>query len=290
VQKVREAANRTSCTNNLRQIGLALHNYHDSSGNLPPGNVNGDFPPVVTANHTDEYYANWAIYILPYIEQQNLYAQYNFNVRNVDPLNLAARTTRVKTYECPADPNIGKTLTPETTGSGVNVQFMEGSYRGMGGVSDTGANFWNRVAEANSNNQKNRGVLHVAGQVGTLNAQLPERLATIIDGTSNTLMVGERVATTHWGPTGSRATMWADSYNLYSTSGAYPVSASLLADYDACGGGNNYCKYGWGSTHPGVINFVMCDGSVRSISVNIDMAKVFIPMATISGGEVFDNQ
>src|SRR5437867_7125794 len=68
VQKVREAAARMSCTNNLKQIGLACHNYHDAFGKLPPGNV-GD--------SNGNYWMNWAIVILPYIEQDNLFRQYD---------------------------------------------------------------------------------------------------------------------------------------------------------------------------------------------------------------------
>src|SRR5262249_42239045 len=76
VQKVREAANRMSCTNNLKNIGLALHNYHDANGGFPPGEVRGPFPPLVTAavNH------GWGVFVLPYIEQENLYKLYDWNL------------------------------------------------------------------------------------------------------------------------------------------------------------------------------------------------------------------
>src|SRR5262249_7857092 len=82
VQKVRDAAARAQCQNNLKQIGLALHNYHDNFKKLPPGRQ----------TRGGVYYANWAILILPFIEQGPLYNTYNNNVRNTDPANAFTRT------------------------------------------------------------------------------------------------------------------------------------------------------------------------------------------------------
>src|SRR5262245_33760080 len=187
VQKVREAANRMACTNNLKQIGLALHTYHEAQGTFPPGNVNGAFPPVTQT--IDEYWANWCIYILPYLEQENLYRQYDFTKRNVDPANRAVRETYLKAFSCPSDLNANKLLTPETTGSsGARVPFMSSAYRAMGGVGwppGTGfANFWSRVNEAKEIPGRLKGVLHVAGTV-LMTTFTPERIASIQDGTSN---------------------------------------------------------------------------------------------------------
>src|SRR5690242_21827519 len=83
VQKVREAAARTKCLNNLKQIGLALHNYHDANGAFPVGHEIRNRPD---AGH-DNYYANWAILILPYVEQDALSRQYDNTKKNRDPAN-----------------------------------------------------------------------------------------------------------------------------------------------------------------------------------------------------------
>jgi chitinase len=111
-----------------------------------------------------------------------------------------------------------------------------------------------------------------------------EKLSNVIDGTSNTVFVGERCTRT----TLTRGTFWADSFNLYDLSGAYAQSAPLLADYDACiriASDQAQCKYGWGSFHSGVINFVYGDGSVRTVRTSIDMV-MFTYLSTIAGGEI----
>ena len=116
VQKVREAAARMSCSNNIKQIALALHNYHDANNRLPPAVLMpyaqaGNDP--LTGGSASPFGPNWAIFILPYIEQQNLYAQANpssypgtNNLGNLASYNLSWRNIRgvtVKTYLCPSD-------------------------------------------------------------------------------------------------------------------------------------------------------------------------------------------
>ena len=86
VQKVREAANRTSCINNLKQIGLAMHNHHDARGRFPVGYY--DPTPWPQLDNGPGW--GWSAYLLPYLEQDNLYRQLNFNLDVGDPANAAA--------------------------------------------------------------------------------------------------------------------------------------------------------------------------------------------------------
>ena len=111
VQKVREAAARIQCSNNLKQIGLALHAYHDVYRKFPAGNVYKQVGGVYN------YYDTWAISILPYLEQGNLYKLWDPTVPNAIPdatsPNMALlRQSHVPVYECPSDPNGFTPATP----------------------------------------------------------------------------------------------------------------------------------------------------------------------------------
>jgi prepilin-type N-terminal cleavage/methylation domain-containing protein/prepilin-type processing-associated H-X9-DG protein len=97
VQKVREAASRTQCQNNLKQLGLALHTFHDVNHHLP-SSVNLIGQPRV----------GFLTYLLPYIEQNNLYQGYNFSLQWFDPLNLPVTQTKVAIFQCPSTPNAGR--------------------------------------------------------------------------------------------------------------------------------------------------------------------------------------
>src|SRR5262249_11053720 len=99
VQKVRDAADRIRCSTNLKQISLALHNYHDTNGVFPSGHVE-----LKDAHGNYQYYSGWTIAILPFLEQNNLLQQYLDNpVPNQDPKNQAFRETYLPVYACPTD-------------------------------------------------------------------------------------------------------------------------------------------------------------------------------------------
>jgi prepilin-type processing-associated H-X9-DG protein len=175
---------------------------------------------------------------------------------------------------------------------------MPGSYRCVAGADWGGTDWgsdqngpnenWDDATQvANwlmTNRSFSRGVLHACpdGIAG------PESFASVIDGTSNTLMVGEYVTKTH----PSRRTFWAYAYTSYNESVVtYAQTRCLIGDFDLCvntaPGGSNQCKRAWGSGHTaGMLNFAMCDGSVRAISPNVDVNTVLPSLATIQGGEV----
>jgi prepilin-type N-terminal cleavage/methylation domain-containing protein/prepilin-type processing-associated H-X9-DG protein len=301
VQKVRDAAARMQCQNNLKQIGLALHNYHDVYGSFPAGSV------YKKVGGNWNYYDTWTISILPFLEQQNLYNLYNPALPNATPdsvsPNMATlRQSLLKVYNCPADPlQLNTPLTPESGPGGSGLPgiplYMPGSYRCVAGA-DWGGTDWGTDQGGPNENwddatqvswlmsffSGDRGVLHATGTGGAA----PERIATVTDGTSNTLMVGEYVTKTH----PSRRTFWAYAYTSYNESCVtFAQSRTLLPDFDLCvktpPGGSNQCKRAWGSLHTGyMLNFLMCDGSVRGISSSVDMITVLPGLATIQGAEV----
>ena len=111
-------------------------------------------------------------------------------------------------------------------------------------------------------------------------------VANIRDGTSNTLLAGESTTSTNLG----YRTLWAYSFAFYSLSAATPQRRTMLGDYDQCvriggKGHSDPCKRGWGSFHPGGMNFLACDGSTHFLRTTIDM-ELFAGLATIDGGEV----
>jgi prepilin-type N-terminal cleavage/methylation domain-containing protein len=105
IQKVREAANRVRCANNLKQLGLAMHNYHGVYDTFPPGYWTPN--PSQTASIGGAGQNSWAVYILPYIELNDLFQQYNWGVgfrgANYIAVNGPVFSTRIKTYCCPSD-------------------------------------------------------------------------------------------------------------------------------------------------------------------------------------------
>ncbi|GAB4127139.1 DUF1559 domain-containing protein [Thermopirellula anaerolimosa] len=292
VQAAREAARRSQCSNNMKQIALATHNYHDVYKVLPPGKIT-----LATGNDTvaGPWLTNWAIAILPYIEQKPLYDQYNFNVVNEHPNNVAVVQTYVDAYACPSDLDVNSLETPESANiavSGITLpQYRHGSYRAMVGYSlghknVTQGGWWDgrEYLDGSGNFRMPRewaGVYHVVD-----NRLKNESFASVIDGSSNTMAFGELHRPKN---KTRRGTFWAYSYTSYNASQATPYSGSLQANqwYDVCVPNvptDNICKRGWGSFHPGGMNIALVDGSVRFLSTVVDL-NIWKAIATAQGGE-----
>ena len=288
VQAARDSSRRLQCANQLKQIGTAIHVYHDALNHLPPGNhamtwgtCPGGQPPVDSSNSEDR--ANWMLALLPYLENRSLGNRYDAKTTNEDARNQSVRESIVTSYVCPADFDADRLQIPAmgpAAADALKIPYRPGSYRAMAGRSDgyvflDGGDFIDFPREY-------RGPIHVVGIAGFTQ----ERFKDIRDGTSHTLMVGESTTRSNLG----FRTLWAYSYSFYSLSSATPQARILVGDYDRCrtvggDGGCFPCRRGWGSNHQGGVNFACCDGSVHFLSISIDM-NLFTGLATIDGREV----
>lgn len=273
VQAAREAARRMSCSNNLKQLALALHTYHDSNRKFPPGNITEGGCCGTRSR------VSWAISILPYIEQQALMDKYNHNVFNEHAANRVVRETILDSMLCPSDINTKRTDRP-ASGPGNRLQYAPGSYRAVSAQSN--GRCWGDNHQIFSSGRycwTNRGVLH---HVGTRNVK-PETFATISDGTNHQLLIGEY----HTKTQNRRRTFWAYTYTSYNQSDVTINQPRIfIPDYQKCVsiggvGGSNPCKRAFASFHPGSLQWALADGSVRGVSENTDV-NILAALAAIN--------
>ncbi len=296
VQKVREAANRMSCSNNLKQIGLGLHNYHDTYQKLPTGGR--IIPSVRNPNANPGYYrVGWAGYLLPYIEQDNRYrearqvASGSFDAdtgasawRTVALKNHPLFTSPIKVYICPSS-ELGS-LSPDNpeTATNPNARYQAAlHYRANGGSGQTliqGA--WGRHQW-----WTNTGIIYPNSNV---------TLGAITDGTSNTILVGEtssaigrRSPPNTWGG----IQPWTWGYYFYPVAPNNPNESNgwLMIDHKAVTYPIGYTgsfftnETPFTSNHSGGVNIVFCDGSVRFLPKTTSLVTLQ-QLATRAGGEV----
>jgi len=291
VQMVRASARRTQCANNLRQIGLAIHHYHEAKRRFPPGNYAktvGVCPGrmVPGRDMPSEDRANWAILILPYLEHETLYRAYHLHTYNEAPENRQVREAYVPEYVCPADQDATELIVPAAGPAAswaLNVAYRGGSYRAVSGRSD-GRKFLDSPTSCAQYPPRWRGPIHLVGVLGFH----AESFESVRDGTSHTLMVGESVTRT----SPAYRTLWAYSYGFYSLSAVTPQRRTLWGDYERCRcerdvGRAEPCQRAWGSPHGDVINFLYCDTTVRPVDLNVDL-ELLAATATIEGEEPAD--
>jgi len=279
VQKVREAAARTMCTNNLKQHGLALHNYHDVNNGLPQGQRPWADPGVTTAPFEGSW--TWMAYILPFVEQDNVAKQAKAFATgggsNYYSWYNPACAVKQKVFTCPADPR--STQVYPGPPNGIVDQVLT-TYLGNSGSTAT----------------LKDGVLFVGSKV---------KLVEITDGTSNTIMVGERPPNSNLEFGWYFAAYGYDGYgngDCVMTSNDLAIANYFIANYSASpnlpcdkpaaqkiglqpGNANIGCDaaHYW-SYHPGGALFLMGDGSVRLVSYSNN--NIIAALSTRSGGEV----
>jgi prepilin-type processing-associated H-X9-DG protein/prepilin-type N-terminal cleavage/methylation domain-containing protein len=271
VQQAREAARRARCVNNLKQAGLALHQFEAAQGRFPPGAVIGPFPQVgieTTAEH-----GVWP-FLLPYLEQQMLFNRYNLSVDFHESANHTAVGTQLGVLQCPsAGPN-----------RVVSTNHAEGAFAGggAGACIDYGP-----VASVNPLLAQ-LGMVDAKNTQGVLASNFMCRLADISDGTSATLLVAEDAGRPELWRAGRLARgafafggPWASSANPVVIWGAGDDGKTLLGSC-AINCSNYHQPY---SFHPDGANFLFADGSVHFLKAGLDL-RVLVRLATRAGGEI----
>jgi prepilin-type N-terminal cleavage/methylation domain-containing protein/prepilin-type processing-associated H-X9-DG protein len=268
VQKVREAAARAKCLNNLKQIGLGLHNYHDAHNTLPPGGAGT--PSTANANDGMGFH----VYILPFVEQDALFRQFDLTVRyNVAP-NKTQASVLVRLYQCPSAVDLYTENAGENSTTGERGWTTH--YHGNMGPNDLATNQYQIIPSTNG------------GQAlqGVLGRDTKIRLTGISDGSSNTFLVGETSWTRGGAPVGYRVWHRGCNTNAALACGSCRNMANGLATVWAGGGTTAaYNNFSFGGIHPGGTNFLFCDGSIRSITNNVSLG-LLLATASRDGGEV----
>jgi prepilin-type N-terminal cleavage/methylation domain-containing protein len=275
IQAAREAARRSQCSNNLKQMGLAMHNYHDTYNSFPAGawvfNAAGTAPTPSTTDCTDTHgrRAPWSVVILPFMELQSLYEMSDMTAQFVCSNAEAPTTgpnrevwrTRVATYQCPSFP------------ARSNPNNHSNYYGVMGGGPDA-------LSYCVTNNPGRR-----FWRNGALYQNSSIRMADLTDGTANTFLVGEQRyqlldggrSDNHW--LGWASTNRSDPGGVTGTLAAAQLPINIFdghgdtfdTTFGALPTGQGLHQRSFGSYHPGGCHFVMADGTVRFLTENIDL-------------------
>lgn len=272
VQQAREAARRSQCKNNLKQIGLALHNYHDTMNAMPPGWIG---VTLGAADHTGNNGFSWGTFILPYVDQAPLYGKINFSYGMTDSPNVDLLKQHLAVFQCPSDPKPDTFDTDDTP----SVTLATSNYAGVFGTIEPD----NCEIPYGTVEDGKPSALTAQGQCVSNGAFFHNslvRLRDFTDGTSNTIIVGERKTWTN--PTNT-------SEVVYGTwAGSVPGGEDAFARVIGHAGhlpNEGHDAEDFGSSHVGGAHFVMGDGHVTFISQYMDEG-VFNALATRSGGEV----
>jgi len=279
VQQAREAARRSTCKNNMKQLGLALHNYHDTHKTFPSGSISlgASFNPSTTNwcnSPSASPLAPWTVMILPYLDEGPRYNQFNFEGRFTISSNQPGVTVNddefkksLNKYQCPSDPN---------SGSGVNNL----NYFGVQGGGPT-----SQISCSNVSGQR---VFYING---LLFHNSKVQIRDIIDGTTNTFLLAEsKYGLNPQSRSDGIHAGWASGTALNTSGNPYTLVAALLQINSIAGHAGTQDTIGkfsrlFGSFHVGGCHVTLADGSVRFISENIDINTYHI-LAQRADGQV----
>jgi prepilin-type N-terminal cleavage/methylation domain-containing protein len=278
VQAAREAARRTQCLNQQRQLGLAAHHFHDSYGTLPPSRI-------------FDGYASWCLFLLPTLEQGNLYQQWDATLAFREQ-TIVARETSVPLFVCPtrgprqfvptAEEPIEKGAVLDYVGNAGTKNFAIWDLDGCQGDRPL------TPLDANGTIVCSTGVAFAGtiGQSRILSFRARLTLAAITDGTSNTFLFGEKhIARDEIGMVGIDSSAFNGDHHRSitrcagTTAESPPVLLDLAKSLNDTSGpaADRAARYqrNFGSWHPGICNFVLADGSTRSVNNQIDVQTLY---------------
>ncbi|WP_165249431.1 DUF1559 domain-containing protein [Paludisphaera soli] len=282
VQAAREAARRMQCTNNLKQLGLALHNYHDTHNQFPMG-AQGRNPVTGLYDLVPTNRQPFVVALLPFLEQGNLYAAYNASLPFNHDANMTTRLVPIASYQCPSD----QTQIFYQTIAGVLTRFeAKGNY----GLNWGTSTYWD---QGGGNGR----------QMAPFYIRYGAPIAAVTDGTSNTLAMVEMLqAPSPAGPSqviDRRARLWNDDSAGYTIMTRFGPN-SRLPDYSTCYNdpakglpcindtASNSFYMGARSRHPGGVVGLLCDGSVRFFKDSISI-PTWMALSTSNNGEVISS-
>ncbi|QDU60403.1 hypothetical protein Pan216_12420 [Planctomycetes bacterium Pan216] len=266
VQQAREAARRAQCTNNLRQLGIAFANYHDSQGLFPPG----------TLTSTG---LSWNVSILPYIDRQALFDRFSFASgsfngapNNEGPDKNVHALVRIPMFLCPTSPNELATHGSSTLSDGRKTYTSH--YYGVAGPKGTAPD---GTAYRHDNSPATHGGFALQGVMGKNRGS---GISEILDGTTRTYLLGELSEGSGDGASWARGIAFSPAFDGMSS--CKNISNGINSPF-----GSIFNDIPFSSLHPGGAHFLMCDGATTFVSENIDLA-VFKAGASRDGGELLD--
>ena len=305
VQKVREAANRASCQNNLKQIGLALHNYHDAFKRFPPGYVDANTKTSADMGGTPDNDLGpgwgWASFLLPNLEQGNVYDRINFSVGVGMGVNVQISQQPLRIFQCPSDGLQDAFPIYDSSFTNPIATVAHGNYVANNGwpecFNNAGGNFPGGVG--------NDGLPGTKGSAanGPFFRNSKTKIADVFDGMSNTIFVGERSsnhAPSTWtgAVTGARCPAWMATLPYTEPYTPPPGPSYDNADFDeafilAHGNATHlpsadfpvYDPDTFYSYHSGGANFLFGDGSIHFLAGNIDPGT-YQALCTMAGREI----
>ncbi|MBA4032671.1 MAG: prepilin-type cleavage/methylation domain-containing protein [Planctomyces sp.] len=309
VQQAREAARRTQCKNNLKQLGLALHNYHDNSLVFPPGWIG------YNANNSANAFSGWGwnAMILPFLDQAPLYntiqpSRSMFDATGTAPnINTTAVGAQLGALRCPSDVGSATITNSPSTATGTTpanstVPFGRSTYPGVLGFYNNGTN----IIGCDGASATIPGTLTTANFRGIFAENSRVGIRDMTDGTSNSIVVGERytpasdnISGTYYRGHGA----WAGAFNRVDAFGVssavgdtvHRINSSITSTgvstntpvnaLTAASNGPRGQTTGFSSMHTGGAHFLLGDGTVRFISENIDVS-IYRNLSQVNDGNV----